>query len=135
MSIYDDKIRKRVLAASASERKSLLVGALTSPDVALLLNVSLQAVQDRALQKTLLAIEDENQLWFPSWQFDANGADGIVAGLPKVLQALAIGHLAQARWLTTPTKVFENRSPLDLLRSGEADRVLSEARGVGATAS
>ena len=56
------------------------------------------------------------------------------AGLPEALQALAIGPLSQARWLTTPTRVFEYRSPLELLKSGEIDRVVREARGVGATA-
>jgi hypothetical protein len=41
---------------------------------------------------------------------------------------------SQARWLTTPARVFENRSPLELLKSGQIDRVVREARGVGAIA-
>ena len=130
----DDEIRKRVLEASFREREQLLARSLSTSEVAQLLNVSRQTPHDRAAQKTLLAIQDKNQLRFPPWQFDANGANGVVAGLPGVLQALAIGPLSQARWLTTPTRVFENRSPLDLLRSGEIDRVVREARGVGATA-
>lgn len=130
----DDEIRKRVLEASFREREQILAGSLGTSEVAQLLKVSRQTPHDRASQKTLLAIQDKNQLRFPSWQFDANGANGVVAGLPEVLQALAIGPLSQARWLTTPTRVFKNRSPLELLKSGEIDRVVREARGVGATA-
>jgi DNA-binding NarL/FixJ family response regulator len=130
----DDEIRKRVLEASFREREQLLARSLSTSEVAQLLKVSRQTPHDRASQKTLLAIQDKNQLRFPPWQFDANGANGVVAGLPEVLQALAIGPLSQARWLTTPKRVFENRSPLELLKSGEIDRVVREARGVGATA-
>lgn len=130
----DDEIRKRVLEASFREREHLLARSLTTLEVAQLLRVSRQAPHDRASQKTLLAVQDKNQLRFPLWQFDANGANGVVAGLPEVLQALEIGPLSQARWLTTPTQAFENRSPLELLKSGAVDRVVREARAVGATA-
>ncbi len=127
-------IRARVLEASFQERKRLLKDSLTTAEVTSLLDVSRQTPHDRAKQHRLLAIEDKGQLRFPRWQFDANTPSGVVEGLPDVLQALAVSPIAQARWLTRGSPVFDGCTPLSRLKQGEIDRVVKEARGVGAQA-
>jgi hypothetical protein len=99
-----------------------------------MLGTSRQTPHDRVKNKTLLAIEDNGQLRFPLWQFDAESPNGVIEGLPDVLRALSAGPLGQARWLTTSRPVFEGRTPLEALKHGEKELVLVEARGVGAAA-
>jgi hypothetical protein len=128
------EVRHRVLEASFRERERLLDDSLTTSEVASLLGVTRQTPHDRAKQKTLLAIEDKNQLRFPRWQFDADGPSGVVSGLPEVLRALAIGPLAQARWLTRANRTFGGRTPLQAIKAGDLETVVQEAYGVGAQA-
>jgi CheY-like chemotaxis protein len=130
----DRAVRKRVLEAAFRERERLLRDSLSTQEVASLLGVTRQTPHDRAKQRTLLAVEDKNQQRFPPWQFDAFDDNGVVNGLPEVLRALAASPLAQARWLTSTSPVFEGRTPLQALKEGEVERVVNEARGVGAQA-
>lgn len=127
-------VRRRVLEASFNERRRLLSGTLSTQGVADLLGVTRQTPHDRVRSGTLLAIEDKSTLKFPSWQFDPNGPNGVVQGLPEVLAVLKAGALAQARWLTTKNAALEGRTPLQALKDGDVARVVSEARGVGAEA-
>ena len=110
-----DDLRKRAMFALFEERKRLLHDSLSTTEVAEMLGTSRQTPHDRVKSKTLLAIEDNGQLRFPLWQFDAAGPNGVVEGLPDVLRALAAGALAQARWLTTASPVFDGKTPLDAL--------------------
>ncbi|MGH9550154.1 MAG: hypothetical protein ACRD3W_12300, partial [Terriglobales bacterium] len=63
--------------------------------------------------------------------FDPNGPDGIVAGLKEVLGALDCSTLSKISWLSRPSKVFDNLRPIDVLKLGRKDEVLSEAMAVG----
>ena len=81
-----------------AHRRELLKGALTAPQVARLLGTTRQTPHDRAQAQTLLAIEDKSSLRFPHWQFDANGPNGVVAGLPDALRALEASSLGKIRW-------------------------------------
>lgn len=127
-------LRRRALQAAFAERRRLLQDGLTTQEVADLLVVSRQTPHDRVKGKAMLAIEDNGQLRFPPWQFDADGPNGIVEGLPDVLRALTVGPLAKARWLQKAHPALEGRTPLEALKNGERERVIAEARGVAATA-
>lgn len=127
--------RKQNLFRAFAERRRLLSQALTVADVADLLGVSRQTPHDRVGAGTLLAIKDNGRLLFPDWQFDPDGPDGVVAGLPEVLRELRgpLSTLARVRWFLTPKSLIEGRTPLEALRAGDVDSVLAEARSVGAS--
>lgn len=127
-------LRRRVLEASFKEREDILKDALSTQEVADLLGVTRQTPHDRVKRRALLAIEDKGTLRFPHWQFDASGPNGVVPGLAEVLAALNVGALAQARWLTRKSPGLEGRTPMQALRDGDIESVLSEARGIGAEA-
>jgi hypothetical protein len=55
----------------------------------------------------------------------------VIDGLPDVLAALPVAHLIKARWLQRPQPLLEGHTPLQLLREGQLDRVIVEARAVG----
>jgi len=128
------ELDRRALQAAFAERSRILEGSFTTQEVAALLRTSRQTPHDRVRARTLLAIEDNGGLRFPAWQFDASGPNGIVDGLSEVLKELDAGPLAQARWLRRPNPVLEDRTPLEALQAGDLERVLAEARGVGAGA-
>lgn len=126
------EIEVRALKRYFGERRRLLDGSLSVDEVAALLGTSRQTPHDRAKARTLLAVPDGGRLRFPAWQFDPDGPDGVIEGLPAVLRALRISALAAMRWLTRPSAVLDKRTPLAALRSGDVDRVVAEAAGVGA---
>jgi hypothetical protein len=71
---------------------------------------------------------------FPDWQFDPDGPDGVIAGLPRVLRAMAgrpISELGRVRWFLEPKPLLGGRTPLDALRSGDAAAVVREAEAIG----
>ncbi len=119
------------LARSFRRRKELLEGALTAPEVAELLGTTRQTPHDRVRSGTLLAVLDRGAWRFPAWQLDPEGPDGVVEGLPEVLQALHVSPLAKASWLVRPNQYLEGRTPLETLREGRTETVRSVAETVG----
>lgn len=117
-------------------RRSLLKGALSASQVADLLgSKSRQTPHDRRKAGTLLGVQD-NGIWkFPPWQFDSDGPDGVVPGLPAVLRALgeygSVSPLEKVSFLTQPSPYFGERTPLQALQAGEVDNVVAVARAVG----
>lgn len=112
-------------------RRKLLANALSASQVAQLLGTSRQTPHDRVKSGTLLAVLDRGVWRFPSWQFDPEGPDGTVAGLPEVLQALQVSPLAKLSWLVRPNSFLDRLTPLEALKRGEKERVLTEAASVG----
>jgi hypothetical protein len=112
-------------------RKSLLANALPNGTVAEMLGVSRQTPHDRVKAGQLLGMLDNNVLKFPEWQFDAEGPNGVVLGLPQVLSALKCGPLAKISWLSTPNPIFDGARPIDALKMGLMDNVIHEASAVG----
>lgn len=133
--IYDVARRRRLeenaLLRQIADRRALLAGAVKTSAVARLLGRSRQAIHDRVHANSLLAINDCGELRFPLWQFDPAAKQGVVPGLPDVLRALDVSPLSKARWLIRPNRALEGRAPLDALKAGERERVVSEAHGVG----
>ena len=119
------------LVRSFRHRRALLADALTVAQVAELLGTSRQTPHDRVRGGSLLAVLDRGVLRFPAWQFDPEGPDGVVLGLPAVLRALQVSPLAKANWLTRPNPYLEGETPLAALKRGETERVVGLARAVG----
>lgn len=121
------------LARSFKRRRELLEGALSASQVADMLDTTRQTPHDRAKSGTLLAILDRGIWRFPAWQFDPEGPDGVVEGLPEVLRALHVSPLAKASWFVRPTRYLEGLTPLEALRKGQIEEVKNEAETVGAS--
>ncbi|HET7035241.1 MAG TPA: hypothetical protein VFI42_06105 [Thermomicrobiaceae bacterium] len=120
-----------VLARSFLRRQQLLADALSSAQVATLLKTSRQTPHDRFASGSLLAVMDRGALRFPAWQFDPDGPDGVVAGLPHVLRALDVSPMAKVSWLTRASSVLDGATPLAALKTGRIEEVVALARAVG----
>jgi len=120
-----------VLRRSFDRRHELLDGALSTSQVAALLGTSRQTPHDRVESGSLLAVMDRGGLRFPPWQFDPNGEDGVVPGLPAVIRALDVSPMAKISWLTRANPMLDGATPLARLRSGDVEDVLPLAYGVG----
>jgi len=119
------------LARYFQHRQELLRDSLSAVEVAHLLGTSRQTPHDRVKAGTLLAVRERGGLRFPRWQFDPNGPDGVLANFVPVLRALDVTPLAQVSWFVRPNPYLEGRTPLEALRAGEGERLVSIARGVG----
>lgn len=111
-------------------RRRVLEGALTSGEVTEMLgSASRQTARDRAAAGTLLAIKEAGRTVFPIWQFDPEGPDGVVEGLPEVARELGPGtQLARILWFMEPKRALGGRTPIEALRARDIDDVLAEAR-------
>jgi hypothetical protein len=115
------------------ERRALLADALSVTEVSELLGVGRQTPHDRVKAGTLLAVKENGRLVFPDWQFDPDGADGVLAGLPEVLRAMQgpISALGRIRWFVTAKPLMGGRTPLQALRAGDVDEAVAEAQTIG----
>jgi hypothetical protein len=120
-----------VLMRSFARRRELLAGAMTASQVAKLLGTSRQTPHDRLASGTLLAVMDQGAWRFPIWQFDPDGDNGVIAGLPEVLRALDVSPLAKVGWLTRPNPILDGDTPLSRIKAGQVERVVTLARAVG----
>jgi hypothetical protein len=93
-------------------RRELLSGSLTAAEVASLLGTSRQTPHDRLKNQTLLGVLDRGAYRFPAWQFDPEGPDGVVNGLPSVSRALSVSDLAKISWFTRPNPFLDGVTPL-----------------------
>jgi hypothetical protein len=119
------------LLRSFRRRRALLEGSLTAVQVAELLGTTRQTPHDRVKSSALLAVLDRGILRFPAWQFDPEGPNGVVGGLPEVLRALQVSPLAKASWLTSPNPYLQGRTPLEALEAGEVELVRRTAEAIG----
>jgi len=128
-------VRVANLRRSFAERRRLLSDALTVAEVAEMLDVGRQTPHDRRNAGTLLGVKDNGQWRFPAWQFDPEGPDGIVTGLPEAMKALRgpISELGRVRWFVTRKPLLEGRTPIEALRDGNVDDVVAEAEALGAS--
>ncbi len=132
---YSQEERERLEAKSRQRRlqwdKKLSKTCLTEAEVAETLNTTPENLQERVKNQSLLAISYEGALIFPEWQFDSNNEDGLVEGFLEVLGTLKTSVRAQISWFTQPNDVFEYKAPIEVLRQGEKQGVLAEAKWVG----
>ena len=116
-------------------RRELLARSITTPEVAKLIGCqAITTVHDRRKAGTLLGLKDNGVYKFPLWQFDPEGDNSILDGLPELLSALEISDFRKLNWLTKPLRAFEGRTPVEVLKSGDdkdIEDLIVEARGVG----
>jgi hypothetical protein len=116
-------------------RRELLADSITTPQVAELIGCqAITTVHDRRKANSLLGLKDNGVYKFPLWQFDPEGDDGVIDGLPKILSALNISDFTKLNWLTKPLRAFNNLTPVEILKQGNEDEIenlVIEARGVG----
>jgi hypothetical protein len=113
-------------------RKRLLENSHSANSVAEMLGVSRQTPHDRARNGQLLGIMDNNAMKFPAWQFDPEGPNGVIAGLPEVLSALNCSVLAKISWLTKPNAIFAGLTPIEMLKQNRRVEVIHEAQAIEA---
>lgn len=124
------------LQRSLAFRGRILEGALTAPQASELLgSKSRQTPHDRRKAGTLLAFKERGAWRFPSWQFDLEGPDRVVTGLPQVLRALGefapVSDWQKAGFLLHVHPSLGGRTALQALQEGDVDDVVAAARGVG----
>ena len=116
-------------------RQDLLKDSLTSTQVADLMGWQHhKTASDRLKANTLIGVKDRGVYKFPLWQFDPEGEDGIVDGLPELLSRLNVSNFRKINWLTGPMAAFDNLTPIEVLKKGDRNDIadlLIEADGVG----
>ncbi len=107
-------------------------GALGAQEVADLLGISRQAVDQRRASGKLLAVDlGLRKNLYPRWQFTEGG---ILPGLEEVLAALSEHETSSwmcLRFFLAKNYRLDERRPLDVLRRGEVAEVVEAARAYG----
>jgi hypothetical protein len=106
-------------------------GAFNLEQVQTILNgVSRQAVEKRVKDGSLLAVPGpNNRRRYPTIQFTR---EGVVPGLRDVQEALPTRNSwAVLNFLVRPDDRLGGRKPIEVLRNGDVDLVVSAARGMG----
>lgn len=68
-----------------------------------------------------------NRFHYPKWQF--NDAGALISGVQDVLQTFqSLDEWRVMRYFLAPRHQLDDRTPLDLLRAGEVDKVVAHAR-------
>jgi hypothetical protein len=111
-------------------RRQLLAATVTAPEAARLIGAKTrQAPHDRLRAGRLVAVYDRGAWRFPIWQFDPEGPEGVLDGLPAVLAELAeLDPYRRLLWLSTPQPDLDGRTPVEALRDGDARLVVMQAR-------
>ena len=105
-------------------------GVLSAEEAAQLLGISRQAVDKRRKQGQLLGlVQGRRGYAYPAWQFE-NGRT--IRNLEQALEALR-GHdpWMKVAFFLNGNDRLDGKSPLELLRAGDSDRVLSAAAEYG----
>ena len=112
-------------------RRELLSSSIGSVEAAEMLGVSKQTIHDRIRDKKLIGLVESNVMRLPLFQFDPAGPNGAVAGLGEVLKELSGSLLGKISWLVSANAVLDNYSPIEVMKRGDVERVIIEARSVG----
>ena len=128
------KLEAEQLRLKFAKRREILKGALTTAEVAEILQVSRQTPHDRVKSNSLLAIAEKGSLLFPKWQFDENGPNGVISGLSEVLEALTgLSPLEKISWFVKPNPYLKNVTPLAALKKNQVEKIVKLAMVVGHT--
>jgi len=81
--------------------------------------------EDVDVSKLLMVETGDGVRAFPAFQFE----EGVpLPGLEEILAVLRADGWMQALWLKSPSRLHGGRSSIELLRNGEFEVVLDEAR-------
>lgn len=83
-------------------------------------DITRAAVSKKVAEANLFALKVQGQNLFPAFQFDGNLVRRDVLHLVNLLRGSA-DAFAIAQWLRTPLNEAADRTPLELLDSGEGD--------------
>ncbi|TAM75067.1 hypothetical protein EPN44_09605 [bacterium] len=111
-------------------RALILKDTISSDQVRIYINRSRPIVNKMANEGRLLAIQDGRVLRFPRWQFDRKSESGLLPHLGEILGVMDASPFRKAAWFVTKNPRLKDRTPLELLRTGEAQPVLEEARAL-----
>lgn len=105
-------------------------GTLSSAEVARLLGVSRQTVNNRRIRGRLIGVPSgRGDYEYPAWQF---GDGAVLPGLERVLLALRDHHpWTQISYMLNPDSRLGDDVPLDVLRRGRVDDVVAAASMYG----
>ncbi len=121
-------LRQKTIAHEFETRRKLLLGAEPVEKIRDLLGVrSRQTIHNWIESGKVLALDDGNRKLLPVWQFDASRRDRLVPGFKEALEILNLQPFSAALWFTNRNPRLGNRAPIDVLRSGDTERVLEEA--------
>lgn len=119
---------RRTAARYVEVVSELVAGSLSTREVAAQLGISAQAVAKRRLAGRLVAFVHRGDWRYPAWQFDPRDPSRPLPGLLEAYRALPDDDpIGNAAWFTRPSRHLGDRTPLDLLRAGDADRVIDAA--------
>lgn len=105
-------------------------GALGVADVAGILGISRQAVDERRRAHRLIAVPQGQVYVYPAAQF---GTNGLVPGLDQALEVMPVQDpWMRLEWLLTADDALGGMSPLEVLQSGHAAEAIANAAGHGA---
>jgi hypothetical protein len=104
--------------------------ALTSSEVAAVLGISRQAVDNRRKNKTLLGLSLGNRGYrYPTWQF-SNGS--VLTGWSEVLKNMEhLDDWSKLIFMLTGDIRLNNQTPLECLKGSQTDEVISAASAYG----
>lgn len=81
----------------------------------------------RAEQRIVWWKDAKNQFHYPKWQF--NDAGALLPGVQEVLQTFrSLDEWRVMRYFLGPRNQLADRTPLDLLRAGEVEKVVTHAK-------
>lgn len=103
---------------------------LSSDEVRGYINRSRPVINKMAKQGQLLALHAGRALRFPTWQFDATSETGLLPHFTEVLEVMDASPFRKAAWFVTENERMHKRMPLDLLRDGDVDSVIKEAKSL-----
>jgi nucleoid DNA-binding protein len=105
-------------------------GSYTLQDVETLLGISRQAIDKKVQDDALLAVPGPHgRRRYPTVQFTK---DGTVPGLRNVLKSLpSTNGWFRLNFLVTPDSHLAGRRPIDVLKEGDVEPVLTAAKAVG----
>lgn len=116
---------------SKSAREAVLRESLSVAEAAYRVGRSRQALERLRRQGRALALRVRQQWRYPAWQLDPDAPGGIVAGLEDVLSELDLSPLGAAFWLRHPHPGLGGAAPIEALRRGRREEVVSLAQREG----
>lgn len=109
-------------------RRALLATSRPIHEVRDLLGIkSRQTLHNWVDRNKIIALSDNGRLLLPLWQFEATSDDKVVRGLSEALQALKRRSFSAAHWFTNRNPQLGGRTPIELLRAGQIEKVVTEA--------
>ncbi len=105
-------------------------GALSSNEIAKVLGLSRQAVDERRRRRKLVAWRMTDGKWrYPVWQF---GAGGTLPGIVECLAALEYDDQASIMdFFLLKSEMLDGMRPLDMIRIGNMDKAIEAAKSFG----